>query len=84
MDPRLEKDGDAAVIGDGYEGGAGTGTGGGGGRLSTPVPMVPVVSLLPHCSIRVWPTWTTSPRSDPTLWVLQENTSGLSMSCHLK
>ena len=44
MDPRLEKDGDAAVIGDGYEGGPGAGTGGGGGRLSTPVPMVPVVS----------------------------------------
>ena len=42
MDPRLEKDGDA-VIDDGYEGGTG-GTGGGGGRLSTPVPMVPVVS----------------------------------------
>ena len=80
MDPRLEKDGDAAVIGDGYEGG-GAGTGGGGGRLSTPVPMVPVVSLLPNCSIRVWPNWTTtSPRSDPTLWVLQKNT----MSCHLK
>ena len=43
MDPRLEKDGDA-VIGDGYEGGAG------GGRLSEEeeeegaVPMVPVVS----------------------------------------
>ena len=47
MDPRLEKDGDAAVIGDGYEGGPGTG--GGAGRLSTPVPMVPVVSLFPQC-----------------------------------
>ena len=41
MDPRLEKDGDAAVIGDGDVGGGGGG--GTGGRLSTAVPMVPVV-----------------------------------------
>ena len=40
MDPRLEKDGDAAVNGDGDVGG---GAEGGGGRLSTAVPMVPVV-----------------------------------------
>ena len=57
MDPRLEKEGDA-VIGDGYEGGAG----GGGDRPSEEegdVPMVPVVSApavaaVLHQSLAQW------------------------------